>query len=67
MKLSAIRLKRLNADVDMDKAIEVLGISKSAFYKIEQGHLKPSRDVIAKMAKLYDCSIDELYKALKIN
>lgn len=67
MKITPIRLKRINAEIEMDKAIEELGISKSAMYKIEQGHLKPSRDLIARMSKLYDCSIDELYRALKIN
>lgn len=67
MKITPIRLKRINAGVEMDKAINELDISKSTFYKIEQGHLKPSRDLIAKMSKLYSCSTDEIFKALKIS
>lgn len=67
MKITPIRLKRINAGVEPDEAIENLGISKSAFYKIEQGHLKPSRDLIVKMSKLYNCSTDEIFKALKIS
>lgn len=65
MKITPIRLKRLNAGLEMGQVIDALDISKSAFYKIEQGHLKPSGDLIFKMSKLYGCSTDEIFKALK--
>ncbi|ADK16707.1 helix-turn-helix transcriptional regulator [Clostridium ljungdahlii] len=66
MKITPIRLRRLNAGIETGEAINKLDISKSTFYKIEQGHLKPSRDLILKMSRLYDCSTDEIFKALKI-
>lgn len=64
MRITPIRLRRLNADIETNQAVEKLGISKSAFYKIEQGYRKPSRDLILKMSKLYKCSTDEIFKAL---
>lgn len=66
MKITPIRLKRLNAGIKMEQAIKTLQISKSAFYKIEQGHLRPSGNLILEMSKLYDCSTDEIFKALKL-
>lgn len=67
MKLTPIRLKRINSGVDFENAIESLGISKSMLYKIETGRRSPSKDIIFRMSKLYDCSIDEIFMALKIN
>lgn len=67
MKLTPIRLKRINSGIDFEKAIEIIGISKSMLYKIETGKRSPSKDVIFKMSKLYDCSIDDIFKAIKIN
>lgn len=67
MKLTPIRLKRINSGIDFENAIEALGISKSMLYKIETGKRSPSKNIILKMSKLYECSIDEIFRALKIN
>lgn len=67
MKITPIRLRRLNAGVESCEAMEVLDIAQSTFYKLEQGHLKPSTGLIAKMSKLYGCSIDDIFKDLKIS
>jgi phage anti-repressor protein len=53
--------------LDTAGATKFLSISKSMFYKIEIGDRSPSKEVIAKMSKLYNCSIDEIFKSLKIN
>ena len=66
MKITPIRLRRLNANIEQDDAIENLGISKSTFYKLEQGWQKPSPSLIARFAKLYKCSIDDIFKDFKI-
>lgn len=67
MRTSAVRFLRLKAEVDIDEAVQAFEISKSMFYKIELGHRLPSAKVICKMSQLYDCSIDEIYKALGIS
>lgn len=67
MKTSAVRFLRLKAEVDVDQAVQAFDISRSMFYKIELGHRLPSTKVIFKMSELYDCSIDEIYKALGIS
>jgi putative transcriptional regulator len=67
MKESAVRFLRLKAEVDTEQALKTFGISKSMLSKIELGHRLPSSKVICKMSALYDCSIDEIYKALGIS
>ena len=67
MKLTPIRLKRINAGLDIDEAVEKLQISKSTFYKLEQGHGgTPPAVLIKRMANIYGCTTDEIFKDLKI-
>lgn len=66
MKITPIKLRRINAGLETDEAVEALKISKSTFYKIEQGWGNPSAQLIARMAKTYDCKIDDIFKDLKI-
>jgi len=66
MKITPIRLRRLNLEIKEDTAIKRLGISQSTFYKIEQGHYIPGRDLLVKLSELYQCSIDDISRDLKI-
>jgi putative transcriptional regulator len=66
MRTSAVRFLRLKSDIDTDKAMQAIGISKSMIYKVELGYRFPSAKVICRMSEVYDCSIDEIYKALGI-
>jgi len=68
MKITPIRLRRINAGItDIDEAVKALGISKSTFYKLEQGRTIPSSQLIARIAKVYKCSIDDIFKDLRIS
>ena len=66
MKITPIKLRRINAGFETNKAVEKLKISKSTFYKLEQGHQSPSAELIARMAKVYSCTTDEIFKDFKI-
>lgn len=66
MRLTPIKLRRINAGLETNEAVEALKISRSTFYKLEQGWTSPSAQLIARMAKAYDCSIDDIFKDLKI-
>ncbi|WP_297429575.1 helix-turn-helix transcriptional regulator [Clostridium sp.] len=66
MKLTPIRLRRLNAGIESKEAIEKLGITKSTFYKLEQGWTSPSPQLIKRLADAYKCTTDEIFKDLKI-
>lgn len=66
VKITPIRLRRLNQKIKADAAIKELDISKSTFYKLEQGHYLPGRDLIFKLSQLYKCSVDDIYKDLDI-
>ena len=63
MKITPIKLRRINAGIiNTNEVVEKLSISKSTFYKLEQGHQKPSAELIARMAKLYKCTTDDINK-----
>ncbi|MBN1076981.1 helix-turn-helix domain-containing protein [Clostridium botulinum] len=67
MKLTPIRLRRLNAGfAEIDTVIEAIGISKSTFYKLEQGWTSPSPQLIKRLANTYKCTTDEIFKDLNI-
>ena len=67
MKITPIKLRRLNLGMtDTDEVSDKLKISKSTFYKLEQGHGSPSPKLIARMARVYQCSTDEIFKDFNI-
>jgi transcriptional regulator with XRE-family HTH domain len=66
MKVTPIRLRRLNAGIDSKEAIKILGISQSSFYKLEQGWMNPGPQLIKRLANIYKCTTDEIFKDLKI-
>jgi putative transcriptional regulator len=61
-----IRLFRLKAGLETSEAVELLGITKSTLYKIEQGCLHPSIKLLNRMRILYKCSADEILNELNI-
>lgn len=68
MKITPIRVRRINAGLELEEAVEKLGISKSTFYKLEQGcGNTPSAQLIKKMSVAYGCTTDEIFRDLKIN
>lgn len=66
VKLTPIRLRRLNIGLESEDVIEALKISKSTFYKLEQGWTNPSPQLIKRLADVYNCTTDEIFKDLKI-
>lgn len=66
MKITPIKIRRINAGLHTDEAVEQLKISKSTFYKLEQGHGSPSPQLIARMARVYQCTTDEIFRDFNI-
>lgn len=66
MKITPIRLRRMQMGLGTNEAKEALGISKSTFYKIEQGFLIPSTKLSKRMANTYKCTVDEIFNDLGI-
>ena len=67
MKLTPIRLRRINAGlIDNNEVIKALNISKSTFYKLEQGWTNPSAELIKRLANTYKCTTDDIFKDLDI-
>lgn len=67
MKLTPIRLRRLKLGFNSEEVIESLDISKSTFYKLEQGWAKPSPKLIKRIAEIYECTTDDIFRDLKIS
>lgn len=57
------RLKQLRqkSGIGVIEAAEQLNISRQHLYYLEQGKRKPSPILALKIAKLYNCTIDEIY------
>jgi DNA-binding XRE family transcriptional regulator len=66
MKITPIRIRRMNAGLETKEALKALDISQSSFYKIEQGCLVPSAELLKRMADTYKCTVDEIFKDLGI-
>ncbi|MBC2458159.1 DNA-binding XRE family transcriptional regulator [Clostridium beijerinckii] len=66
MKITPIRIRRMNAGLDSNAAVEALGISQSTFYKLEQGWTNPGIQLIVRLAKVYKCTTDEIFNDLNI-
>lgn len=46
---------------EVDKLANIIGISASYYYKIEQGKRTPSIDLAKRIADALDSSIDEIF------
>ncbi|AGF56418.1 putative transcriptional regulator [Clostridium saccharoperbutylacetonicum] len=66
MKITPIRLRRLNLGIEAKDAIDSLRITQSTFYKLEQGWTSPSPQLIKRIADTYKCTTDEIFKDLNI-
>lgn len=68
MKSGTIKLRRLKAGfIDREKAANLLGIKESYLGKLERGEkTTPSAPLIARMAKLYKCTKDEIFEDFNI-
>ncbi|UYZ36763.1 helix-turn-helix transcriptional regulator [Clostridium beijerinckii] len=66
MRITAIRLRRLNAGLKTKETIKILGISQSSFYKLEQGRMSPGAQLIKRLANTYKCTTDDIFKDLRI-
>lgn len=66
MKKNDIKMRRIRKGFTLEEACEKLEVKKSLFYKFESGHARPTVIMIAKMARVYECTVDEIFKDFKI-
>ena len=67
MKSEPIKLRRLRAGfIDREEVANLLGISDLYLGKLERGDKKTSPNLIVRMAKLYRCTTDEIFKDFNI-
>lgn len=67
MKPRPIKLRRLRAGfLDRKEVANLLGISERYLEYLECGVKTPSAHLIARMAKVYKCTTDEIFKDFNI-
>ncbi len=67
MKLSLIKLRRLNSFMNLEDVAKLLKIKKEAMYRIEEGYQKPTISIAVKLSKIYKCSIEDICKDFGID
>jgi putative transcriptional regulator len=55
-----IKVRRLNNEMTQLQLGKLIGVGKAMVSAIETGRFRPSLDVLAKIAKVFRCSVDEL-------
>lgn len=65
MNRNKMKQLRVSTKISTEEATKRLSISYSMLTKIERADRTPSVNLIDKMSKLYKCSIDDIYKALR--
>ena len=58
----AFKEKRMNANLTQKEVADCLGINQATVHLWETGETRPRAALLPKIAKLYNCTIDELLK-----
>ncbi len=58
--VNIIQKKRANANITQEKLAELLGIDRSAVAKWETGVALPRAELLPKVARALNCTVDEL-------
>jgi len=53
--------KRRRLPISQAHLAQRIGVSRSYITKLEQGKLRPSPDVMFKIAEYFDCTIEEIF------
>lgn len=61
-----IKSLRVDNDLTQQEIADALGITRSRYSNYENGINEPSLDILIRLSKLFNCSIDDLLK-VKIN
>ncbi|MBQ8997278.1 MAG: helix-turn-helix domain-containing protein [Clostridium sp.] len=61
-----IKSLRVDNDLTQQEIADALGITRSRYSNYENGINEPSLDILIRLSKLFNCSIDDLLK-IKIN
>ncbi len=58
-----IKLKRLeNGDITQEELANKIGVSRQTINAIEKGKFNPSVKLALKMAKVFNCSVEDIFK-----
>lgn len=60
MRTNLIKLRK-KKKLSVNKISQLLGISTSHYYKIESGVRNPNFILAGKIAKLFNCTVDEIF------
>lgn len=66
MKNRNLQLRRKQLKLTVKTVAEILEVPVSRVYKLEEGLTNPSVKLIVKLAKAYQCSIDDIFRDLNL-
>ncbi len=58
-----IKIKRLlNGDITQEELAKKIGVSRQTINAIEKGKFNPSVKLALKMAKIFNCSVEDIFE-----
>ncbi|ELK55290.1 helix-turn-helix transcriptional regulator [Haloferax volcanii] len=58
---NAIRVKRAEEHITQEELATAVGVSRQTIYAIEHSRYDPSLELAFKLARYFDCSVEELF------
>lgn len=56
-----LRVKRAEAELSQQELANVVGVSRQTIYAIENSKYDPSLELAFKLARYFDCSIEDIF------
>ncbi|WP_323191267.1 helix-turn-helix transcriptional regulator [Halostella sp. PRR32] len=57
-----LRVERAKADITQQELADAVGVSRQTIYAIEKSKYDPSLELAFKLARYFDCSIEDLFE-----
>lgn len=64
MKNDTLQTLRLKNNLTRNDVAKSIGVTVTYVYMLENGDRKPSDDLKIKLARLYECSIEDIFMAI---
>jgi putative transcriptional regulator len=59
---NALKVRRAMKDMTQGALAEAVGVTRKSVNSIENGHYVPSTELALKMAKVLECTVEELFQ-----
>jgi len=60
--LNQLKVRRAMKDMTQGALAEAIGVTRKSVNSIENGHFVPSTELALKMARVLECTVEELFR-----